>query len=103
MTRFSPWLKSECVVVAMRPPPPKDGANNIGASPVQLLGETRLGYSLDGAVEAVAEELRGRIDAQLAHDARAMELDGLDRDFELLGDGVVGLALQDRVQHLPLT
>src|SRR6185503_17695991 len=103
MTRFSPWLKSECVAVeAMSPPKGWSAANDIDGPTRQLLGETRLGNSLGALLETVADQLRGGMDAQLAHDARAVILDRLGGHPQLARGDAVGLAVEDRVEYLPL-
>src|SRR5438874_3175045 len=49
-----------------------------------------------------ANELADRVHGQLLHDARAMGLDGLDADEQLLGDDRVARAAHDEIEDLAL-
>src|SRR6266850_5782162 len=55
-----------------------------------------------GRAEAAAEELGRSLHSEFLHDSRAVELDRLDADRELLGDLAAGLAVEHALQHLPL-
>ena len=48
-------------------------------------------------------EAGGVMDVELRHQVGAMRFDGLDREREPRGDGLVAVALRDELKHFALT